>query len=533
MKHEKMGVICSVIVFLLAAQSVWIGGSTFSPGLAEPQGNGISGVEVVYNPNPPPVLLPVERWTKYGVRVYNRGSKPVHLSFDVRVVEEDRGLSPFPQPPELYLEPGENQTIWYFVEIAQAAEGTYHVLVKVSIVNIDSPQERLEFYVNHTFVVVSPEKLEPNALIEGYVTDENGEPLSNVEVLLEGAMSVPRYRAFTDEKGHYSMHVYAHRYSDTGAYHGYSITIGNHRGAVFPKPGDHIIYNITLSREAFTLEPEYRVIVEYPTGYPIWKADVDREERYLVFASGHHTITSVDPSRHGIYLFDLNGTLLWRYPTEDQVWGIDISDDGKYVAASFLRRGVAKLFRRDGSLVWDTYELGYSMFESREIKISHNSKYVAIGTTPGDLLLLDLETGKLLWRAFLYGQIRGIVFTSDDSIIYASSGDGYVYKISTSTGEVLGRAYVEAWTYRYSLTLSRDEKYLVTASKIGRVCLVDAEKMETLWCFDTRGGCHWSEITPDSEVVLGGSGGAYGVVAFNREGKMLWFDLQYPRLGLS
>ena len=78
---------------------------------------------------------------------------------------------------------------------------------------------------------------------------------------------------------------------------------------------------------------------------------------------------------------------------------------------------VAKLFRRDGFLVWDIYELGYSMFESREIKISHNSKYVAIGTTPGDLLLLDLETGKLLWRAFLYGQIRGIVFTFDDSII--------------------------------------------------------------------------------------------------------------------
>jgi len=52
-----------------------------------------------------------------------------------------------------------------------------------------------------------------------------------------------------------------------------------------------------------------------------------------------------------------------------------------------------------------------------EIKISHNSKYVAIGTTPGYLLLLDLETSKLLWRAFLYGRIRGIMFTFDDSII--------------------------------------------------------------------------------------------------------------------
>ena len=67
---------------------------------------------------------------------------------------------------------------------------------------------------------------------------------------------------------------------------------------------------MTLRREAFVLEPEHRVILEYPTSYPIWKADVEWEERYLVFASGHHTITSVDPSRHRICFFDLNGTLL-------------------------------------------------------------------------------------------------------------------------------------------------------------------------------------------------------------------------------
>jgi len=48
--------------------------------------------------------------------------------------------------------------------------------------------------------------------------------------------------------------------------------------------------------------------------------------------------------------------------------------------------------------------------------------------------------------------------------------------------------------------------------------------METLWCFDARGGCYWSEVAPDNEVVLSGSGGAYGIVAFNREGKTLWFD---------
>ena len=148
---------------------------------------------------------------------------------------------------------------------------------------------------------------------------------------------------------------------------------------------------------------------------------------------------------------------------------------------------------------------------------------MAIGTTPGDLLLLDLKTGKLVWRIFLNGQIRGIVFTADNKLMYVSSGDGYLYKISVETGEILGRVYIEAWTPRYSLTLSEDERYIVTVSKIGRVYLVDAVNMKPLWSFDTRGGGHWTLITPDNELILAGSGGSYGLVAFSSNSSILWF----------
>ncbi|RJS88672.1 hypothetical protein CW705_08500 [Candidatus Bathyarchaeota archaeon] len=76
---------------------------------------------------------------------------------------------------------------------------------------------------------------------------------------------------------------------------------------------------------------------------------------------------------------------------------------------------------------------------------------------------------------------------------------------------------------RYSLTLSEDERYLVTTSKIGRICLVDAVEMKPIWSFDARGGGHWTLITSDNRLILAGSGGSYGLVAFNYSGNVLWF----------
>jgi len=499
-------------------------------------------VEIIYNPNPPPAVFPIDRWLKNKVLVYNHGSKPITLLFNVFSIYDDNEIevSPFPQPFTLYLGPGENQTIWYFLDVSfrtgitnedLESEDTRHIMVKIYIENAEDESDNIEFYINHTIYIIPRDNYEPNALIEGYVFDnKTGEPISNIEVRFIGANGIPEYIVHTDENGYYSINFHAHNYSDTNELHGYILTVDSFKKSFFPKPGDTIKCNITLTHIKHVPIIDYEIIATYPTGYPIWLADLDVNETHIVFASGHHCIENVDPNRHGIYFFDTNGTLLWKYSTPYQVWGIDLSDNGECIIATFLRLEKAILFHRNGTILWDTEQLGYNRFESREAKISHNCKYVAIGTTPGNLMLLNITNGKLIWETFLNGQIRGIIFTSNDSLIYASSGDGYVYKISVENGEILGKAYVEAWTPRYSLTLSKDEKYLVTISKIGRIYLIDTSTMKTLWSFDTRGGGHWTAITPDNKIILAGSGGSYGIIAFNFTGEILWF---YPRISGS
>ncbi len=525
--HKKFLTISICVILLLAIVPLQLT-------IVTVKGQGLEGIKFKYRDYIVSDFA-IERWVKNNISVVNERDEPVTLQFQISSHYDDTevpDISPFPQPYTLYLAPGENQTIWYFLDVSYrtgldpeeaSKEGIYNVTVKVCVWDVDNPEDKVEFYINHTIITGSIDKYEPNAVIEGYVyyADTN-EPARDVRVGFEGAGTGPIYETFTDDQGYYRIDFYAHKYVDSGKYHGYTLVVENFRKAFFPKPGDHIFYNVSLGR-SLPDKFEYSLKVEYTTGYPIWLADIDKDERYIVFAHGHHEIQNPDPEKHGIYFFDTNGTLLWRYLTICQVWGLDLSDDGEYLIATLLwPEEKAILFNKDGDILWDTEELGYEHFESREARISHNNEYVAIGTTPGDLLLLDLQTGDLIWKVFLRGQIRGILFTKDDSIMYVSSGDGYVYKIAVETGEILGSAYVEAWTPRYSLKLSSDEKYLVTISKIGRAYLVDTETMTPLWCIDTRGGGHWVLITPDNSLVFIGSGGSYPVVALDINGNVQW-----------
>ncbi|MCD6369068.1 MAG: hypothetical protein J7L38_04640 [Thermoproteales archaeon] len=77
------------------------------------------------------------------------------------------GISPFPQSNTIYLQPGENQTIWYFLDVSYRmrltaesleVEGEYHVRVKVVEEDVDNPQDKREFCINHTFKLIPPKR---------------------------------------------------------------------------------------------------------------------------------------------------------------------------------------------------------------------------------------------------------------------------------------------------------------------------------------------------------------------------------------
>jgi len=53
-----------------------------------------------------------------------------------------------------------------------------------------------------------------------------------------------------------------------------------------------------------------------------------------------------------VYLFNMEGNLLWNYKTGDDVWSVSISSDGSYIAAGSDDDKVY-LFERAGNLLWN------------------------------------------------------------------------------------------------------------------------------------------------------------------------------------
>lgn len=485
-------------------------------------------LEIYYDSSTWKSYAPIDRWVKRWVNVKNIGDEKAVISFRVEayIDGEWRWFNSFPQPQTLYLEPGESQNVYYFVDVVEGDRVREELPKKFRVIfeNTKTGEEK-EIYLKHEYDVIK--EYVNNSAIEGVVFDEDGNPLDDVEILIESAHIEPRYIIRTGKDGKFHSYLFAHRYRDSKAYHGYAIEFWKPgyavlRKVIFPKPGEIIKMNVTLKREGKKWNFELKKC--YETYYPFWYVKVSKNEKYIIIAHGHHHQEEVYDEKHGIYMFDLEGNLLWKYHTTHQVWGIDISDDGNYVFAALLRDEYGILFDKNGNILWTTREKGIERFESREVKISHNNKYIAIGTTFGDLMLLDLKTGKPLWKVFLNGQVRQIRFSKDDSIIYAN-GDGYLYKISID-GKILGKTYIEAWTYRHSLSISEDEKYAFTISKIGKACLVDLENMKTLWCFDTRGGGHGTAIHGNFVALV--SGGSYGRMLFDLKGNPIWL---IPRVG--
>lgn len=543
-----VGIVAGGVLFTLAVSltAQMDGGRTelgFEPTMATASG---AGFEIIYENVVYESTWPIERWIKRNVAVRSISSENLSLDYEVTCVETGTGISPFPQPQSIYLTPGESENIWYFLDVsyrtgldAQDMEtaADYTFTTAVSVWPRGNQSATTTVMLNHLVHVVPAANLTTNSTVQGHVYDkETGQPMAGVEVTLGGANGVPSYRTTSASDGSYSLACYAYRYLISQELHKYDLAVQRQGYKAFhrvlePAEGGSLQADIFLEKQ--TASANYVLVDNYQTNMTIWRGDVTPDERRFVISHAHQEMGLTEEEikqRARIYLFDISaGKLnkLWDYPVENEAWGVDISDDSRYVAASIIRSSKEILLDENGNLLWEkswnelpgTTDPGSG--ESREIRISHNNQYVAIGAGGGNLWLLDLPTGNVVWWKFLEGQIRRIEFSQDDQRIYVGSGDGFLYKLDIN-GNIIWRANIEAWPYTYGLDITADESLIATASKIGKIYLTDGSG-NTPWYFDTRGGAAWCDISTDKSLVVTGSGGSFGTVALVENGNLLWW----------
>jgi hypothetical protein len=491
--------------------------------------------------------IPLEFILKRYIMVKNTGNKLIQLGVIAKTLEvpENAHAGPtlFPQGLiesgdsesfcHLYLGPKESELVWFFVdepriwpedildsaghfiqdwqdpEFLRKKEGEYTRTVRITVIPIDDRSGAKTVDLKHTVKVVPLEKLEETA-VWGKICDENDEPLAGVNVNLDWeagstSSSVP------DRNGSYRIPCPARiKYQLSVTRLGYEAF---HR-FIKPLEKQPMMVNVRLDRGE---KVDYKVVrkaeIDAGTQCSIYRASMSRDERFIVLGSGYNKPPA---TKTYVYFFDTDGNFQWKYPMEGEVWAVDVSDNGEYVAAASLGNSdhglrarppgaEAFLFSNTGEVLWKTDEPG----QSREVRISHNNEYVAIGGMNGYVYLYNLKKNSLIWKKYTYGQVRGIKFKEDDSRIYVGSGSNYLetYEID---GSLLWRTCTAAWPYSSNgsfgggLVLSPDESLLAIASKVGPCTLLDSNG-NILWSVDSERDAYWASISPNNAYISFGS----------------------------
>lgn len=150
------------------------------------------------------------------------------------------------------------------------------------------------------------------------------------------------------------------------------------------------------------------------SGESIWKKEMGRRRVNSVAISSEGSIIAVS-SQFEIKIFDLKGTEIKSYKTEEIMRFLDITADGSTIAAAseqnlyvISKDGDPKLIKSFGH-----------QEAIQSVSISKKGNFIAVGTQEGEVLLLD-EAGALRWKNNILNPIYGVAVSSKGTVAAGS-----------------------------------------------------------------------------------------------------------------
>lgn len=435
-------------------------------------------------------------------------------------------------PETITLQPGGARALHYFASLD--AEGSFDMPFDLW----QAADKSDKVTVTATFYggTQQDSKLGYDAAVYGYVRDAaTGRPVPGAEVEVTLFSGRESSRATTDSEGRYAVGVasidairtfFGNQDTSYSSFdysaiveadgYEYSYTAG-----IAPAHGEKLQADIGL--QAAAAKPEYRLDWESKVSdyYGFFWAIADSGWTRVVASQAKH------PPELGkatdFYLFDAGtGAQLWKFPTSNECWGIDISRDGATVAAGCSDNYVYVVNAADGTLRWKADSGGMN----REVELSHDGALLVTGParasdgTAYDFALFNAADGTLV-RGFagLNNWLRNAKFTADDSRFVVGISGGYVAMYDAATGSKTWENYIG----EFPLFLAVDASGNTYASGKGR----------TLFSFDPDGRTRWSMrmpdhtagtgmVTPDGSRLAIGSVGAWVYYIDGADGTVLW-----------
>jgi len=245
-------------------------------------------------------------------------------------------------------------------------------------------------------------------------------------------------------------------------------------------------------------------VIDTPMGF--WRGAVSESEQTVVLFPGQENFVNTatleaaaEVRKSGvIYKVSFTGQVLWTHEADWEMWGGDMTPDGRWVAyvenPGFVmgardRHRMVVLDGLTGDVFWDLTEEPYTpmgrRLESLSLKLSSDGSLIAVGSSAsGKVSLFDRERRELVWEQpddQGFGQVREMLFSVDGQFLYVGSGDSHLRKLEVGTGQVVWKAFIGGWPFVNGLTLSADGRYLYTGTKSKDLTKVDEATGHVVW----------------------------------------------------
>jgi len=493
-------------------------------------GDSDAGFEVTCNQTSHTVVSPFEPNFKYVIAVKNTGDATDVFSFIPDEISSSGWLVLGPSG-FLELEPGEVGYNIVIVEPQEIPNGS-KLTLNIRISSENDPEVKQTITLTTTSISLGMcDEIPRRSLICGKVYDsQTHKPIPNAEIKLY--LWNPNWCDIvtTDADGNYELRCISYeylkrvcdeynlraspvQYLEVSAA-GYQMY---YEKDVKPPEGKTLQKDIYLDRKR--VRASYHLSWEKDLNFGPWKCPTSDDWEYIAAGSGEHDPPS-GPVTYIFCLFDSSGKLIYSHETATQVWGIDISHDGRYVAAGSMEpEGKLYLYDRINDSLHEWYVGG----DVREVKFSHDGRYLAAGPVPGGRAghvgLWDVEAHELLWQYETSDWVREITFAPDDSYVAVANSGGYLYVFDTSSGKLLWKRFHGGYC-PFVLEISQDGSRIAVAGKSHEVYMYDRDG-NLLWTYPTDQVVTDGKMSADgSKIVVGTVWG--GIYCIDGDGNLMW-----------
>ncbi|MCI0521285.1 MAG: PQQ-binding-like beta-propeller repeat protein [Chloroflexi bacterium] len=216
-----------------------------------------------------------------------------------------------------------------------------------------------------------------------------------------------------------------------------------------------------------------------------------------------------------LYALDLKGNLLWRYEgNEEPLWATPVSDpDCSCLFVASMDHRVHAVDAKSGKSKWVSEGLGGSMVGTP----AYQDGVLYVGTFGAEMLALDAQNGKVLWRVPTSGWVWGAPAYREGRL-YFGDLQGTFYALEAANGAT-------AWTLKpdgqiaQSPLLTEDALYFAT--KEGSLYALNYDG-GSVWNFQIEGQLQASPLLAGDKILVAPTGKEELLYALNLTGGQMW-----------